>query len=377
MQFVALAKFLAALSVALSLLSPSGVGASPYSNIYVFGDSLSDSGRLFAMIGWPGSPYYQGRFSNGPIWVESVAATLGLAFDPKTNYAFGGARSDGSNSSKLLPGLASEVEMYLATAKTADADGLYVVWAGGNDFFAGGADIGKVAGNIVNAVDRLKNAGARHILVGGLPDLGLTPHARSSGAVAALSATSASYNDALRNALGALAYPVAFVDVATLQQNITANPSAYGIQNVSDACLQGVKACGYPDSYLYWDDRHPTAAVHKLLASRFLDAAGIARFDIASLRLHAPAVLLDGVTYAADLQWLQETGGVHRFSLVAGSGMVTGEGVRLNDLIGRFDARSGALTLPVVQVNGVSHRANLHFQAPDRFELAPDGVSVR
>ena len=97
------------------LFSVSLAGAAPFSNIYFFGDSLSDSGNISALsLGlYPGAPYYQGRFSNGPTWAESYAIlqgypnagqhagmTLGANFlnldIPGTgnNYAIGGARTN-------------------------------------------------------------------------------------------------------------------------------------------------------------------------------------------------------------------------------------------------------------------------------------------
>ena len=69
-----------------------------YSNLYAFGDSYCDVGNIYlATHGLePAAPYYQGRFSNGPIWLDHVAGFLGLPFKPAlepggTDYAFGGA----------------------------------------------------------------------------------------------------------------------------------------------------------------------------------------------------------------------------------------------------------------------------------------------
>jgi len=58
--------------------------------IYVFGDSLSDTGNAFSRTGSPPPPYFNGRFSNGPVWVEYLADRLGLPRNPSTNFAFGG-----------------------------------------------------------------------------------------------------------------------------------------------------------------------------------------------------------------------------------------------------------------------------------------------
>ena len=78
----------------LSFLFPLKVSAQNYDEIYVFGDSFSDTGNVFNATkgAIPPSPaYFNGRFSNGPVWVEYLAPQLGLTFDPSTNFAFGGA----------------------------------------------------------------------------------------------------------------------------------------------------------------------------------------------------------------------------------------------------------------------------------------------
>src|SRR4051812_24277895 len=49
-------------------------------NLVVFGDSLSDVGNLSLSNGnieTPSPPYFAGRFSNGPLWVDTLASSLG------------------------------------------------------------------------------------------------------------------------------------------------------------------------------------------------------------------------------------------------------------------------------------------------------------
>ena len=78
--------------------------AATFSQIYVFGDSLSDTGNSLKATGIPPSPpYFQGRSSNGPVWSEYLADDLGLTPQQQTNYAFGGANSGSDNT--LVPGL--------------------------------------------------------------------------------------------------------------------------------------------------------------------------------------------------------------------------------------------------------------------------------
>ena len=68
----------------LLLLARSG-GA--FTALYVFGDSLSDTGRSPAT---PSTNYFNGRFSNGPLWVEYLSADLGIPYNPSNNFAVSG-----------------------------------------------------------------------------------------------------------------------------------------------------------------------------------------------------------------------------------------------------------------------------------------------
>src|SRR5579871_5109851 len=73
------------LGALLSLASPTAQAATPkYSALYVFGDSYCDVGNLFTVTGGaePAAPYYNGRFSNGPLWGDHVAGFLGVPMKP-------------------------------------------------------------------------------------------------------------------------------------------------------------------------------------------------------------------------------------------------------------------------------------------------------
>jgi phospholipase/lecithinase/hemolysin len=68
----------------LALSSPSQ--AATFSQLYVFGDSLSDPGNVFNLSGstQPPAPYFNGRLSNGLVWSEYLAQSLNLAPVPGT-----------------------------------------------------------------------------------------------------------------------------------------------------------------------------------------------------------------------------------------------------------------------------------------------------
>lgn len=275
------------LAVTALLAVTLGLGASAqatsYNSLVVFGDSLSDSGNIFDLFGGvfgPNPPYAEGRFTSnfsdgtaGLVWVEQMASLMGLPLDNSvaggTNYAFGGARvTDGAGD--LIPSLEDQLDFYLGdTGNTADADALYVVFGGGNDVRDNNAL--EAAATIGSIITELAAAGATNFFVPNLPDIGLTPEALSGGAPGGssevISAASLAHN-------AALAAEIANLEV-TLGVNIIAfdlygiftetinNPGQFGISNVNEACI--LTDCLDPDSFLFFDGIHPTAAVHEII----------------------------------------------------------------------------------------------------------------
>jgi len=257
-----------------------GPNSQPFSRIFVFGDSLSDTGNFFHLSGgYPPPPYFQGRFSNGRLWVEQLADALGMSIAPGDNYAVGGATTgylntnDGLNG-RFYPGLLDEIASFRATRSAAEAEGaLFVVWAGANDFFVALATgqppaelIGTGVGNTVQAIVQLWQAGARYIMVANVPDLGLTPYAVGMNVGADVTQLSAAYNQALNSALDSLAaagIPTIRVDAfATLRAMVTQR-AEFGFTDVTDPLIwSGGTALGY----LFWDTVHPTTQGHAVFA---------------------------------------------------------------------------------------------------------------
>jgi phospholipase/lecithinase/hemolysin len=73
------------------------------------------------------------------------------------------------------------------------------------------------------------------------------------------------------------------VDLFTLAQSAVAMPTPFGFTNVTDPCLVDTTVCSDPDSYLFWDDIHPTARAHQFIAS-----AALAAFEAASMEVSQP-----------------------------------------------------------------------------------------
>lgn len=270
--------------------------ATAYSQIIAFGDSLSDNGNLKASTGIPTAPYFDGRLSNGPVAVEVMAQQLGL---PLIDYAFAGAFTGTGNLAGAIldgTGMSSQVSKFgssLSAAQTsADASALYFVWGGANDFFSGKAAVVPVtasnaADNIKADIAKLYQLGARDFFVPLLPDLGLTPWAYKNEASLPGGLSMVATNDSLKfnglltvnlNKLIATLPGIhiqTFDTLSFLRNQIGVLSAAGG--NVTDQCFSGAYAgggavCSSPDSYLFWDEVHPTKASNEVLGQAFAAA---------------------------------------------------------------------------------------------------------
>jgi phospholipase/lecithinase/hemolysin len=301
---------LMSLLLALMLQAPGWATAqTTFGRIVVFGDSLSDPGNLFALVGSantppydsldqlliPDKPYAKGghHFSNGATWVEQLARPLGLAGNTgpafqgsateATNYAVGGARAheDGINVN-----LSFQVNTFLnAFGGVAPADTLYVVEFGSNDIrdaLAAGAGGGAILGDALTAIGNnigiLYSAGARKFLVWNAPDLPLTPAIRtldrlSPGVGQLAELLTVTYNSGLDTLLGSMAglpgIEIVRFDIFQKLRDMVAAPAAFGLRVVDTACIMPNTppyACQTPDEFLFWDGTHPTNAVHAIIS---------------------------------------------------------------------------------------------------------------
>lgn len=276
---------------------------SNYSGIVVIGDSLSDVGNInsvsHAVIGQPNPapPYFAGRFSNGPLWIDYVGSALGL--DASTpfvaggnNYAIGGAQIGLSNGAvedaigEIIGdalasvvgnlGMTTQSIVHALDGGSVDGNELYVMWGGGNDFLQHelATDINGMALSAALNIFILHGAGARDILVPNVPPIGSTPRFRGTEIEDPLNDLVASYNGALADVLFAMDIllgdmEINYVDVNSFFNQMTelAPPSF----NVTDPAFENGTVVGDPNQYMFWDTVHPTALSHLLLAQFVLN----------------------------------------------------------------------------------------------------------
>lgn len=291
-----LTSFVAAL---VFLLTAANAWAMAFTGLYAFGDSLSDSGSspssvlsLYKLLGscdalHPCPPYYEGRYSNGPVAVEYLAESIlpGGSAD-FYNFAVIGATSgignyaDGGTAvtpgALGAPGMAQEIGSYFSlSGGTADPNALYFLWGGANDFITTFADPILAAQNIAAYVEALAGAGAEHFLVPNLPDMSLTPYIISVGLEAEAYAYTTAFNTQLASSLGILNLPgLVLFDTFSFLNDVMLNPGDYGLANTDDACLPSifVMPCSDPEIYVSWDGFHPTTQAHSVIGAAFARA---------------------------------------------------------------------------------------------------------
>ncbi len=263
-----------------------------FTSQYTFGDSLSDSGNLYALTGrqLPPAPYFNGRFSNGPVFTELLGNPIRAAAPLSTrgtnlNFAVGGANVGLSNG---LPTVDEQIAIYLLQGFAPQPNDLFTIQGGANDLLsfipAGAANptlfqqASFSAGRILGLdTEFLAILGAKTIVVGGMPNLGATPRYARATTTLAQQATIASnaFNGGLLTEVKRIAarytdVNIVYFDMYAVMERVLVDYQALGFSNVSSfylapAALGG--GAGDPNSYVFWDDIHPTARTHALLAS--------------------------------------------------------------------------------------------------------------
>jgi phospholipase/lecithinase/hemolysin len=294
------------LAVLAASLACSAAPASAYTALYSFGDSLSDVGNVFAASGgtipaplFPsGNPAYSnGRFSNGPNWVDDLSAKLGLgpvtaSADGGKDFAVGGAQTGPTSVNLGIPlvDLNFQVQEFKVLDPSPKTGALYTLDIGANDIgnalsayaknpltFDLSAFLSDAVGNTVAAINTLYDDGGRDFLYYEVPDLSLVPAFKAGGALGGELAMQ--FNEAVLAGIKQLDDPgltLFDVPVFSALQTIVSDPAHFGFANVTSPCISGNfgspgTECADPNQFLFWDQEHPTAAAHASTADLAFD----------------------------------------------------------------------------------------------------------
>jgi phospholipase/lecithinase/hemolysin len=283
--------------------------AQNYTSIVVFGDSLSDTGNVadltqakygFRLPG-PEFDYTDGRFTDGAdtipaarnyfgVWVEQLAASfpakpvVKASLDGGTDYAYGFATTGsgtgvftfgpGDELSVNVNNIGQQITDYLATKPRINEKTLFIVWGGAIDILnaTSNKDVINAAVDQTVNVQRLIQAGATQFIIPNLPPLGAVPRLNGSPTTS-IPATKASvlFNQTLGAGIAILRdfnpgrhLNLVQLNVFGLFNQIISSPSTYALVDVTTSS-QGISTIN-PDTYLFWDDLHPTTRGHNILA---------------------------------------------------------------------------------------------------------------
>lgn len=271
-----------------------------FDRIYVFGDSLSDTGNLASVAGdFPEPPYHQNRVTNGLVAVEIMATRLGLPLQTSlhligpavgNNYAVAGASAARSEAIDLN----AQVALFLANhGGVAPSDALYVMFIGGNDvrkargtvdWSAAVQHVKEAAQTVATQMQVLAATGAKNWLVVNSPDIGRIPETRliaeatgMTGLPARTTALTILFNKALKRRVQMLEDEADIeaerFNLYKLFGRIIKKSDKLGFTNSTDPCFrselgQFTPGCNfgfYFDQYIYFDEIHPTARVHAMV----------------------------------------------------------------------------------------------------------------
>lgn len=245
----------------------SPAAAQSFSQFYGFGDSTIDSGWYRNAAPLSDNATFNADFpaalaagggkattNPGQSSSEMLAGKFGLTAAPAntaggTNYATGDARNNQINTPATggLQGAvptATQIGNFLAaTGGVAAPNALYLISSGGNDVLYAenqlaaanrAAYVTTAGSDLVNAIVRLRNAGANFIVV---------PNQPQSFGVGDLKSLRALYNDTVWSGLAANGVNFIPADINAVYTAIFANPASFGFQFVSNsgtgpACTQ-------------------------------------------------------------------------------------------------------------------------------------------
>ena len=226
-------------------------------------------------------------------WVQDLAAHYSLTVAPANAggwaYAQGHARvaAADTTSGTNAPSVTAQIDAMLARTALHPTDDVVVMGGGISDIVAAvGAtgisaattqavkDAGKALGQ---QVQRVVNAGGKHVLVVGAYNVGHTPWAAQLGQQSAITQLSVDFNDALGISIVDLGKNVLSVDPALLHNLIYSKPGNYQFDNGRDAvcttpdattCTAATVAVPDYNKWLYADAVYLTPRASRLFASK-------------------------------------------------------------------------------------------------------------
>ena len=271
-----------------------------YSDMFVFGDSLSDAGNTYSAFGTPESPpYWQGRYSNGKNWVDftgdwaGFSNTAGRGGSTGNNRAFGGAATGNGMQFFVIENIGKQVDDWDQNNNLGPTDAV-AIWGGGNDLINYGANNPQaLVDNLEEHAEQLVAAGGQEFIFFELPPLEKTPSESGSSEEdrQALAQRVADFNSGMATMVANLnsTYGVSthLIPIWIGFEMLYWSGEHFGITNVTHAaCEHDGATCDSNDpiapnveEYIFFDNLHPTETTHNAIALFLRQQIGIPDYD--------------------------------------------------------------------------------------------------
>jgi outer membrane lipase/esterase len=288
-----------------------------FKSLYVFGDSLSSTAD------GTGSLYYDGRDSNGRVWVEVLAQRQGLIYDATKNNSYWNHTSAQT---------AIDVKNFAPPPDV--ASDLFIVWVCNADTFDAAtaqptltfaqwqATNALSQTNYLQIITNLYAKGVRTLILPNAVDLSEIPAFNAGTLAPGMHAGCMDYKTKFSNTINQAralcpGLKIYALDFFTLLNNVLTNPASYGLTNALSAKgysidaltalyanAQTVPLNGPGTNYIFWDSQDPTAEFHEVIAD--IVQQSVSQVQISQITAFAGSNQLYVANYPAGLSGFVE-----------------------------------------------------------------------
>ncbi len=240
----------------------------PYTMLYVFGDSYSDSGAGYVDANGPTAVVYLARHLGIPFTFngDKDSAGKGLNFAVSAASSGEGAARPLATGGMLGFGMKNQIDTFIQDIKTGaigkiDPANTMFFFAGGlND---GGKPEGFTRTNIEAEIDTLYDLGARRFMVAVLP-VKIPQFARAGTRINPDLEKIPDDENAKHKDIR-----IANSEWGPFFDEVITNPAKYGLTDTTNYCsdrpfgAQKIQPCADPDAHFFYHEGHPSTAAHR------------------------------------------------------------------------------------------------------------------
>jgi cholinesterase len=252
---------------------PAAAPTTPYSRLYVFGDSYSDIGAGYIDGNGPTAVAYLGWLMGLQVASSKAPNAAGKSLVFAVSGAGTGEGAGRQVKDALLGyGMLNQVRDFAARVKSGEIafdpqTTLFFLTGGLND---GRRETTTTLDNLRQQIQLLRELGARHVTIARLPTK--IPQFAAVGV-----RLNPAYEQFVRQEAGATGLDLWLNRWGAAFDEVMEQPAAHGIVNTTSACAgraifdQDATPAGDPATYYFYHDGHPSTAVHRIVGKKLFE----------------------------------------------------------------------------------------------------------